>query len=50
MMFHRAPGKLYEENAQMRVCMPYYYQVTDGHGSGWAEHSMQCETDLCAAS
>lgn len=45
MMFHRAPGQLDEENAQMRACMPYYYQVTDGHGSG-AEHSMQCETDL----
>ena len=29
----------------MRACMPYYYKVTDGHGSG-AEHSMQCETDL----
>lgn len=34
MMFHRAPGQLDEENAQMRACMPYYYQVTDGHGSG----------------
>ncbi len=45
MMFHRAPGQLDEENAQMRACMPYYYKVTDGHGSG-AEHSMQCETDL----
>ena len=45
MMFHRAPGQLDAENAQMRDCMPYYYKVTDGHGSG-AEHSMQCETDL----
>ena len=45
MMFHRTPGQLDEENAQMRACMPYYYKVTDGHGSG-AEHSMQCETDL----
>lgn len=45
MMFHRTPGQLDAENAQMRDCMPYYYKVTDGHGSG-AEHSMQCETDL----
>ena len=45
MMFHRAPGQIDAENAQMRDCMPYYYKVTDGHGSG-AEHSMQCETDL----
>ncbi len=45
MMFHRASGQLDAENAQMRDCMPYYYKVTDGHGSG-AEHSMQCETDL----
>ena len=45
MMFHRAAGQLDAENAQMRDCMPFYYKVTDGHGSG-AEHSMQCETDL----
>ena len=45
MMFHRTPGQLDEENAQMRACMPYYYKVTDGHGSG-AEHSMQAETHL----
>lgn len=45
MMFHRTPGQLDAENVQMRACMPYYYKVTDGHGSG-AEHSMQCETDL----
>ena len=29
--------------------MPYYYKVTDGHGSG-AEHAMQCETDLLRGS
>ena len=45
MMFHCAAGQLDAENAQMRDCMPFYYKVTDGHGSG-AEHSMQCETDL----
>ena len=49
MMFHRAPGQLDEENAQMRACMPYYYKVTDGHGSG-ADHAMQCETDLLRGS
>ena len=44
MMFHRESGKLDEENAAMRTCMPYYYQVTNEHGNG-AEYAMQCETD-----
>jgi LuxR family maltose regulon positive regulatory protein len=45
MMFHRQSGNLDNENAKMRECMPYYYQVVDGHGNG-AEHVMQGETDF----
>ena len=43
--YHRTAGGLDRENGEMRECMPYFYQVTDGHGSG-AEHVMQGETDL----
>lgn len=45
MMFHRTNGELDKENANMRDCMPFYYQLVDGHGNG-AEHSMQGETDF----
>ena len=45
MMFHRTAGGADAENAQMRECMPCYYRITDGHGSG-AEYSMQAETEL----
>ena len=45
LLYHRTRGGLDHENAEMRECMPYFYQVTDGHGSG-AEHVMQAETDF----
>ena len=34
MMFHREPGALPRELAEMDECMPHYYQVTSGHGQG----------------
>ena len=45
MMFHRAPGKLAAEMAEMQECMPHYYKITDGHGQG-AEKSMSAEVDF----
>ena len=45
MLFHRTVGGLDRENAEMRECMPYFYEVTDGHGNG-AEHVMQAETEF----
>lgn len=45
MAYHRTAGGLNHENAEMRECMPYYYQVVDCHGNG-AEHVMQGETDF----
>ena len=42
MMFHRAPGALQSELAEMDECMPHYYRVTDGHGQG-AEKLMEAE-------
>ena len=44
-LFHRDSGALDRENESMRQCMPYYYELTDRHGSG-AELSMQAETEL----
>ena len=41
-MFYRESGKLKEELAQMDACMPIYYQLTGGHGSG-AELVMRAE-------
>ncbi len=41
-MFYRESGKLDEELLQMDACMPVYYQLTDGHGSG-AEIMMRAE-------
>ena len=32
-IYHRTPGGLDWENAEMRECMPYFYEVTEGHGS-----------------
>ena len=43
--YHRTAGGLDHENAEMRECMPYFYRVTEGHGSG-AEYTMQAETDF----
>ena len=32
MMFHRVPGELPEELAEMDECMPHYYKITGNHG------------------
>ena len=45
MMFHRRPGDLDKELAEMDECMPHYYKVTGGHGQG-AETIMRAEADL----
>ena len=42
MMYHRTVGGADSENAEMMECMPYYYQVSDGHGKG-SEHSFAAE-------
>ncbi len=42
MMYHRGIGKADSENIEMKECMPYYYQVSDGHGNG-AEHSFAAD-------
>jgi len=42
MMYHREAGKADNENAEMKECMPYYYQVSDGHGNG-AEHTFAAD-------
>ena len=42
MMFHRQPGQLDRELAEMADCMPHYYKITDGHGQG-AERIMRAE-------
>ena len=41
-MFWRESGHLEEELEQMDRCMPYYYRLTEGHGSG-AEFIMRAE-------
>ena len=42
MMFHREPGGLKSELAEMDECMPHYYKITNGHGQG-AERIMRGE-------
>ena len=42
MMFHRAPGELSGELAEMDECMPHYYRITGDHGQG-AETIMRAE-------
>jgi LuxR family maltose regulon positive regulatory protein len=42
MLYHRAAGSADAENEEMKECMPYYYQVTEGHGNG-AEHGFEAE-------
>lgn len=42
MMYHRGVGNADVENAEMKECMPYYYQVSDGHGNG-AEHGFAAD-------
>lgn len=44
MLYHRRMGYADSESAEMKECMPYYYQISDGHGNG-AEHSFAA--DLC---
>lgn len=34
MLYHRTLGLSDNENDEMKECMPYYYQVADGHGRG----------------
>ena len=46
MMFHRAPGALDKELAEMNDCMPHYYKVTNHHGQG-AETIMRAEALFC---
>ena len=46
MMFHRAPGAMESELAEMDECMPHYYQVTNHHGQG-AETIMRAEALFC---
>ena len=45
MMFHREPGALGKELAEMEECMPHYYRITNGHGQG-AEKIMRAEADF----
>lgn len=44
-LYHSNAGNLDRENEEMRECMPIYYGISHGHGSG-AIHIMQGETDL----
>ena len=48
MMFHRTPGALERELAEMDECMPHYYKITNGHGQG-AEKIMRAEADFLRA-
>jgi LuxR family transcriptional regulator, maltose regulon positive regulatory protein len=41
-MFYRESGKLEQEVHEMKEAMPYYYQLTNGHGMG-AEYIMEAE-------
>lgn len=41
-MFHRQSGALAEEVRRMHECLPHYYTLTDGHGSG-GEYLMEAE-------
>lgn len=41
-MFYRKSGELAKEVQVIKEAMPYYYQVTNGHGKG-AEHVMAAE-------
>ena len=44
-MYWRETGKLSEELEQMDACMPIYYRLTQGHGTG-AEHIMRAEAQF----
>lgn len=45
-MFYRESGKLEQEVNDMKEAMPYYYRLTDGHGTG-AEQMMEAEWHFC---
>ncbi|MGE4485806.1 MAG: LuxR C-terminal-related transcriptional regulator [Oscillospiraceae bacterium] len=45
-MFYRESGKLVQEVNDMKEAMPYYYRLTDGHGTG-AEQLMEAEQHFC---
>lgn len=42
MMYHREVGGADSEDAEMKECMPYYYQLSNGHGKG-AEQTFAAE-------
>jgi len=42
MTYHRTVGFADAENEEMKECMPYYYQVSNGHGNG-AEYVFAAE-------
>lgn len=42
MMYHSSVGGADRENTEMKECMPYYYQVSDGHGNG-SEHGFAAD-------
>ncbi len=42
MMYHCTVGGADRENEELKKCIPYYYQISNGHGSG-AEHAFQAE-------
>ncbi len=42
MLYHSAVGFADNENEEMKDCMPYYYQVSNGHGNG-SEHVFAAE-------
>ncbi|MDO4552079.1 MAG: LuxR C-terminal-related transcriptional regulator, partial [Bacillota bacterium] len=44
MLYHSESGALDKENRDMRECMLFYYQLSNGNGNG-AEHVMQVESD-----
>ncbi|MEN6568213.1 MAG: LuxR C-terminal-related transcriptional regulator [Veillonellales bacterium] len=41
-LFYRASGQLEQEVSEIMECAPYYYRLTDGHGSG-TEYLMEAE-------
>lgn len=44
-LYHSESGSLQRELELMDECMPYYYRLTGGHGSG-SEHAMRAEAEF----
>lgn len=44
-LYHKTAGELERELNLMDECMPYYYKLTDGHGSG-SQYVMRAEADF----